>query len=38
MAPARDNLPLVKEVIERQAKRTYVVDVEASGRDGKGVQ
>jgi iron(III) transport system substrate-binding protein len=33
MAPARDNLPLVKEVVELQAKRTYVVDVEASSRD-----
>jgi len=33
MAPARDNLPLVKEVIELQTKRTYVVDVEASSRD-----
>ena len=33
MAPARDNLPLVKEVVELQGKRTYVVDVEASSRD-----
>jgi iron(III) transport system substrate-binding protein len=33
MAPARDNLPLVKEVVELQAKPTYVVDVEASSRD-----
>jgi iron(III) transport system substrate-binding protein len=33
MAPARDNLPLVKEVMELQSKRTYVVDVEASSRD-----
>src|SRR4030095_5501367 len=33
MAPARDNLPLVKEVVEPQSKRTYVVDVEASSRD-----
>src|SRR4030095_7061199 len=33
MAPARDNLPLVKEVMELQGKRTYVVDVEASSRD-----
>ena len=33
MAPARDNLPLVKEVAELQSKRTYVVDVEASSRD-----
>ncbi len=33
MAPARDNLPLVKEVAALQGKRTYVVDVEASGRD-----
>jgi iron(III) transport system substrate-binding protein len=33
MAPARDNLPLVKEVAELQAKRAYVVDVEASSRD-----
>jgi iron(III) transport system substrate-binding protein len=33
MAPARDNLPLVKEVVELQGKRTYVVDVEASSRN-----
>jgi iron(III) transport system substrate-binding protein len=33
MAPARDNLLLVKEVVELQGKRTYVVDVEASSRD-----
>jgi hypothetical protein len=33
ISPARDNLPLVKEVVELQAKRTYVVDVEASSRD-----
>ena len=33
MAPARDNLPLVKEVVELQGSRTYVVDVEASSRD-----
>ena len=33
MAPARDNLPLVKEVQELQGKRAYVVDVEASSRD-----
>jgi iron(III) transport system substrate-binding protein len=33
MAPARDNLPLVKEVTELQEKRTHVVDVEASSRD-----
>jgi iron(III) transport system substrate-binding protein len=33
MAPARDNLPLVNEVVELQSKRTYVVDVEASSRD-----
>ena len=33
MAPARDNLPLVKEVAELQGKRTYVVDVEASSRE-----
>ena len=33
MAPARDNLPLVKEVVELQGKRTYVVDVEASSRE-----
>ena len=33
MAPARDNLPLVKEVLELQGKRTYVVDVETSSRD-----
>ena len=33
MAPARDNFPLVKEVVELQGKRTYVVDVEASSRD-----
>jgi iron(III) transport system substrate-binding protein len=33
MAPARDNLPLVNEVVELQGKRTYVVDVEASSRD-----
>jgi iron(III) transport system substrate-binding protein len=33
MAPARDNLPLVKEVAELQAKRSYVVDVEASSRE-----
>lgn len=33
MAPARDNLPLVKEVVELQGKRSYVVDVEASSRD-----
>ena len=33
MAPARDNLPLVKEVAALQAKRSYVVDVEASSRD-----
>jgi iron(III) transport system substrate-binding protein len=33
MAPARDNLPLVKEVVELQGKRTYVVDVESSSRD-----
>ena len=33
MAPARDNLPLVKEVLKLQGKRTYVVDVERSSRD-----
>jgi iron(III) transport system substrate-binding protein len=33
MAPARDNLPLVREVTELQGKRSYVVDVEASSRD-----
>jgi iron(III) transport system substrate-binding protein len=33
MAPARDNLPLVKEVAALQGKRNYVVDVEASSRD-----
>jgi hypothetical protein len=33
MAPALDNLPLVKEVVELQGKRTYVVDVEASSHD-----
>ena len=33
MAPARDGLPLVKEVAELQGKRAYVVDVEASSRD-----
>lgn len=33
MAPARDGLPLVKEVTELQGKRSYVVDVEASSRD-----
>jgi hypothetical protein len=33
MAPARDNLPLVKEVVELQGKRNYVVDVEASSRE-----
>jgi iron(III) transport system substrate-binding protein len=33
MAPARDHLPLVKEVMELQGKRTYVVDVEASSRE-----
>jgi iron(III) transport system substrate-binding protein len=33
MAPARDNLPLVKEVTELQGKRFHVVDVEASSRD-----
>jgi iron(III) transport system substrate-binding protein len=33
MAPARDNLPLVREVVGLQGKRTYVVDVEASSRD-----
>jgi hypothetical protein len=33
MAPARENLPLVKEVVELQGKRTYVVDVEASSRE-----
>jgi iron(III) transport system substrate-binding protein len=33
MAPARDNLPLVKEVLDLQGKRTYVVDVEASSRE-----
>jgi ABC-type Fe3+ transport system substrate-binding protein len=33
MAPARDNLPLVKEVVELQGKRTYVVDIEASSRE-----
>src|SRR5262245_43043381 len=33
MAPAHDNLPLVKEVVELQGKRTYVVDVEASSRE-----
>jgi iron(III) transport system substrate-binding protein len=32
MAPARDNLPLVKEVVELQGKRTYVVDVEIEPR------
>ena len=33
MAPARDGLPLVKEVAELQGKRTNVLDVEASSRD-----
>ena len=33
MAPARDGLPLVKEVAELQGKRVYVIDVEASSRD-----
>ena len=33
MAPARDGLPLVKEVAELQGKRAHVVDVEASSRD-----
>jgi iron(III) transport system substrate-binding protein len=33
MAPARDNLPLVNEVVELQGQRTYVVDVEASSRE-----
>jgi iron(III) transport system substrate-binding protein len=33
MAPARDGLPLVKEVAELQGRRVYVVDVEASSRD-----
>jgi len=33
MAPAREGLPLVKEVTELRGKRFYVVDVEASSRD-----
>jgi iron(III) transport system substrate-binding protein len=33
LAPARDNLPLIKEVTELQGKRSYVIDVEASSRD-----
>lgn len=33
MAPARDHLPLVKEVNELQGKRFHIVDVEASSRD-----
>jgi hypothetical protein len=33
VVPAREGLPVIKEVAELQGKRFHVIDVEASSRD-----
>ena len=33
VVPAREGLPVIKEVAELQEKRFHVIDVEASSRD-----